>query len=892
MLKRFRMILVVYGLACFSGLFLAGSALVLTSGPEARFKAAGDALSADVGGSFVPDQVVVQYRRIADATDKSQTRQRVDATVADRSEYKPNLQLLSLNGSTSVQEAVRDLESDQAVEFAEPNFVRELAATPNDPYFPRMWGLHNIGQSLLVPFPGGTPDADIDAPEAWDTETGSLGVTVAVLDTGIDFQHPDLRDNIWTNPGEVGSDQFGADKRSNGVDDDSNGYKDDWRGWDFGASDNNPAVEYYSHTTPPMDVGSHGVYVAGTIGAEGNDGYGVTGVAWKVSLMGVKMYATGGSWKAAEAFRYASANGADIANGSFAGPTYSEVERSALEQSPNTLFVFAAGNWGTDNDQTPYYPCNYPLVNAICVAATDKDDKLASISNYGASTVDLAAPGVDIVSTKATYQGGGWIFSTGTSMASPMVAGAAAVLLARRPEASVAAVRAALLDGVDQKQLLQAKVVSGGRLNLDKSLDLIQGGGAPANDEFADAVQLGGADVARSDDTNVGATKEAGEPNHAGNQGGASIWYRWDAPASGMVIVDTLGSDFDTTLAVYTGNAVDGLKEVASNDDAGSQAQSKISFEATTNTTYRIAVDGHNYGFGHGATTDKVDLHLAMEDVTPPDTMIDSGPTGTIATNQASFTFSGNPASDTAKVQCRVDEQAFVDCTSPKSFSSLAEGPHTVAFRAEDAAGNQDPSPITRSFSVDTIPPNTTINTGPTGVITTNQATFTFTGDPAGDTAKFQCQIDSEPFADCTSPKTFSALTEGTHTARFRAEDAAGNQDQTPAYSIIAFYAAFYKARIGKVTVKGPASARRGKTATYSAKIANSGNAEAKGVRLKVSGRGVGFDALVGKVAAGKTRTVKVKLKPRKTGKVKVTFKVTSSNAGSKTVKKTVTVGK
>ena len=168
-------------------------------------------------------------------------------------------------------------------------------------------------------------------------------------------------------------------------------------------------------------------------------------------------------------------------------------------------------------------------------------------------------------------------------------------------------------------------------------------------------------------------------------------------------------------------------------------------------------------------------------DTTPPDTTIDSGPTGTIATNQATFTFSGTPASDTAKVQCKIDSEPFADCTSPKTFTGLSDGPHTATFRAEDAVGNQDATPATRTFTVDTTPPDTTIDSGPTGTIATNQATFTFSGTPASDTAKVQCKIDSEPFADCTSPKTFTGLSDGPHTATFRAEDAVGNQDATPA---------------------------------------------------------------------------------------------------------------
>ena len=168
-------------------------------------------------------------------------------------------------------------------------------------------------------------------------------------------------------------------------------------------------------------------------------------------------------------------------------------------------------------------------------------------------------------------------------------------------------------------------------------------------------------------------------------------------------------------------------------------------------------------------------------DITAPDTTIDSGPSGTIATDQATFTFSGTPLSDTEEFQCRIDAGSFADCTSPQSFTGLADGPHTVTFRAEDAVGNQDATPATRTFTVDTTAPDTTIDSGPSGTITTGQATFTFSGTPLSDTEKFQCRIDAGSFADCTSPQSFTGLAEGPHTVSFRAEDAVGNQDATPA---------------------------------------------------------------------------------------------------------------
>jgi len=184
--------------------------------------------------------------------------------------------------------------------------------------------------------------------------------------------------------------------------------------------------------------------------------------------------------------------------------------------------------------------------------------------------------------------------------------------------------------------------------------------------------------------------------------------------------------------------------------------------------------------------------------------------------------------------------------------------------------------------------PDTVIDAGPSGTITTDRATFSFSSSDPGDTAKFQCKIDSEAYADCTSPKTFSSLSEGAHTVSFRAEDPDGNQDQSPATRTFTVSTA----KISKVTVKGPAKARIGKTATYKVKITNSGNGKATGVGIKVRGRGVSFNASVGKIPAGAAKTVKVNLKPKKSGKVKLTFKVTSANAGGKSTERRITVEK
>ena len=292
------------------------------------------------------------------------------------------MQLIKLPQNSSMKNALRFYLKNPDMEYAEPNYIVNATSTPNDPDFNNLWGLHNTGQS------GGTSDADIDAPEAWDFTTGSSNVVIAVIDSGVAINsnisvgHPELIDNLWINPGETSC--------TNGVDDDSNGYIDDCYGWDFIDNDNDP-----------MDYAGHGSHVAGTIAAVGNNSQGITGVMWNASIMPLRFLDGAGSGNTADAISailYASANGAAVINNSWGGGGFSQALEDAINAS-SAVVVCAAGNDGLDTDTTPHYPSSYSSDNIISVAATDHNDTLASFSNYGASSVDLAAPGVNIYST-------------------------------------------------------------------------------------------------------------------------------------------------------------------------------------------------------------------------------------------------------------------------------------------------------------------------------------------------------------------------------------------------------------------------------------------------------------------------------------------------------------
>jgi subtilisin family serine protease len=280
----------------------------------------------------------------------------------------------------SVRQAIAALERQDDVLYAEPDVPRYAQVTPNDSLFRAQWGLENVGQS--VGGAAGTADADIDATDAWDAVTGTAGIIVAVVDTGITAGHPDLAPNLYVNPRETAG---------NGIDDDRNGFTDDVSGYDFAGGDANPA-----------DTNGHGTHVAGTVAARGDDGRGVAGVAWQASLLPLRALGDDGSGSVSDAIRaydYAARAGARIVNLSLGGGSFSRAERDAIAANPGVLFVAAAGNDGANNDLTGSYPCNHDLANVVCVAASDRSDRLASFSNFGARTVDLAAPGVAIAST-------------------------------------------------------------------------------------------------------------------------------------------------------------------------------------------------------------------------------------------------------------------------------------------------------------------------------------------------------------------------------------------------------------------------------------------------------------------------------------------------------------
>jgi subtilisin family serine protease len=363
----------------------------------------------------------------------------------------------------TVEEALEDCRKDPDVEYAEPNYVRRMSQTiPNDPHFADLWGLDNTGQK--VDGVAGTADADMDAPEAWDIQTGHHKVIVAVFDTGADLDHEDLTANIWRNLEE---DWDTGNPGNDGLDNDQNGRVDDYYGWDFANDDGRPD-----------DDNGHGTHVCGTIGAEGDNGKGVVGVNWSVSIMPLKILDAKGDGLVSDeiaAIEYAVSHGAKIINASYSGSSFSNAEYDAIKDARDAgiLFVAAAGNEGSDNGDVPAYPAGYDRDNIIAVAAIDNRDALASFSNYGATTVDVAAPGAEIYSTKV---GDSYQALSGTSMAAPYLSGLAALIWAEDWEQDgdfdygYQKVKERILNGVDVLSGLGGKILMAGRINAYNSL--------------------------------------------------------------------------------------------------------------------------------------------------------------------------------------------------------------------------------------------------------------------------------------------------------------------------------------------------------------------------------------------------------------------------------------
>ncbi len=408
---------------------------------------------------YVPGEVIVRLKKSAN----------VSAYAGVSNIYGSEFKVMKVDKSRNVFEVITELASDPNVEYAEPNYIYHISNTPNDTHFTKLWGMNNTGQTIqgvvgdLWPTHNpGTSGSDIDAVSAWSLLNDCSSVVVAVIDTGVKYDHPDLLANMW-----------------------NGGSTYPKHGYDFVNTDNDP-----------MDDCGHGTHVAGIIGAVGNNSIGVTGVCWQTNLMALKAFAADGQATAAaiiSAIGFAIDNGAHIINASFNIYTYSSALSAAIteSQAAGILFVAAAGNGYLDDGNrynvdtgTKTYPCCFTQDSVMCVAALDQSFELASFSNYGSTSVDVAAPGTNIYSTWCSSAGtcssaacgvhnADYVLKNGTSMATPYAAGLAALVWANNPNFTYIDVKNAVMYGGSSVDSMSGVSVSGNVINVSNALAYI-----------------------------------------------------------------------------------------------------------------------------------------------------------------------------------------------------------------------------------------------------------------------------------------------------------------------------------------------------------------------------------------------------------------------------------
>ncbi len=424
--------------------------------------AAVDAVLQDIGqGEYVEGEVIVKLRPgqlgiMSDFASEygGQVVETFDIPSNIYKSFDGDLIRMQLPPGITTAEAIAAMQQDDRVAYAESNDILEFVDRPSNPapasvpndLHEKLWGFQNSGQT------GGTPGADGKIVDAWKVSIGdntSTGPIIAVIDSGADLSHPDLIGNLWVNEDEVAGD---------GIDNDGNGVIDDIHGYHAADDHGNP-----------IDGVGHGTHVAGTIGAVGNNNEGVTGVMQKARIMPIRIDSNGRITTdgAIRGVLYASKMGAAITNNSWGGPRLNKATEDAFRASP-ALHIAAAGNNGTDTDRNPFYPMAFDIPNMVAVGATDHNDRKASFSNYGKESVDVTAPGRDIYSTK---NGGGYHSLSGTSMASPFVAGVAGLILSAYPDASHEEIKERLINGSDKIPALEGMSVSNGRVNAAKALE-------------------------------------------------------------------------------------------------------------------------------------------------------------------------------------------------------------------------------------------------------------------------------------------------------------------------------------------------------------------------------------------------------------------------------------
>lgn len=604
------------------------------------------------GAKFDMNTILVQFNPGSTDFERDGCCRKVGLGAIDKYKIVDGLALIHVSGGDPVA-ALTSIENDPAVLRAGLNYIVSTQVVPNDPLFGNTWGMNNTTSQLN----------DIDAPQAWDIYTGDPNYRVAVIDTGIDFNHPDLKGNIWVNPGEIAND---------GIDNDGNGYIDDVSGWNFVTNTNNP-----------QDGNGHGTHVSGTIAAKGNNGIGVAGVAWNAKIVPLKFLSDTGSGTTANAIKaidYCTANGIKLSNNSWGGGLFDSLLLQAITNAGavDHLFIAAAGNNALNIDVSLSYPASYNLSNMVNVASTTNTGALSVFSNYGVATVHVGAPGSNIFSTwpialTVVGQPNGYNSISGTSMAAPHVTGLAALLRGKMPGWTATQVRSAILGSTKPLANLAGKV---GREGIISAYNALAATNVEAIPPMVNAVRTPAtANAAGWNNANV--TVAITGTDNVGGSGIRDIKY-------------TINAGTTTTSAGSTTNVVRSTDGIAT-----------IAYWSTDNSGNVSPV---------GSMTVRVDKTLPVTTITatPGATSTSVAISGTDATSGLAGTFYS------------------VDGVPAAAYSgpiTLDNGVHTVTAYSTDIAGNTEAVktlslPLGSLSTVSVNPVSVTGGTAATGTVT------------------------------------------------------------------------------------------------------------------------------------------------------------------------------
>lgn len=412
--------------------------------------------------NVIPNEYIIKFKNNNTSTLNLQSLAKQFNFQFKRFIPNSSLAVIKLNSTSQIKNSalIQKLIQTEEVLIAEPNYIYTIKNIPNDTYFEKLWGMVNTGKNGVNN--GGVAGIDIGAEKAWNIQIGNPNLVVGIIDTGINYNHIDLNENIWKNESELTGQK--------GIDDDANGYVDDIYGYDFINKDSDP-----------IDDNGHGTHCAGIIGAKGNNAIGITGVAWQVKLMALKFVSSSGQGTldaAIEALRYATLMGAKVVNNSWGNGIYSKILEETIQEANENgvVFIAAAGNSYSNNDEKPIYPANYNLPNVIAVGAIDNSGFPATFSNYGQKSVHLMAPGVEIYSTYPRGDGSasGYNFMSGTSMAAPHVSGIVALLLSNEPSLTPQEVRDRLINTSQPLRSLRYTSISKGYVSAFNALTNLQ----------------------------------------------------------------------------------------------------------------------------------------------------------------------------------------------------------------------------------------------------------------------------------------------------------------------------------------------------------------------------------------------------------------------------------